>query len=81
MDPPIRTGYCLSGGAITLISLWLEATPSIPVSCSIKSLGTWWCHWQHDFGVQIQADVNVTLHDVLGRSVVDSAGLNANEIG
>ena len=34
-----------------------------------------------DRNVRIHADVNVTLHDVVERSVVDSAGLNANEIG
>ena len=31
--------------------------------------------WQHDRNGRIHADVNVTLHDVVERSVVDSAGL------
>jgi len=37
--------------------------------------------WQHDMNVQIQADVKVTIHDVVERSVADSAGFNANETG
>ena len=32
--------------------------------------------WQHDTGVQNRADVNLTLRDVLERSVVESAGLD-----
>ena len=52
-----------------MISLWMEATPSILLSCTLKSL-------ENDVaignGAQIHADVNVTLHDVLGRSVMDS---------
>ena len=30
---------------------------------------------------RINLDVNITLHDVVERSVVDSAGFNANETG
>ena len=38
----------------------------------IKFSGKWCCHWQTDFGAQFHADVNVILHDVLGRRVMDS---------
>ena len=34
-----------------------------------------------DTDVEIHTDVNLTLHDVVESSVVDSAGSNANEIG
>ena len=37
--------------------------------------------WQHDMNAQILADVNVTLHEIVKRSVVVSAGCNANETG
>ena len=37
--------------------------------------------WQHDKNVRIHADVNVTLHDVVERSAVESAGYNVNEAG
>ena len=36
--------------------------------------------WQHDRYVRIHADVNVTLHDVVERSVVDFAGYNAMKL-
>ena len=37
--------------------------------------------WKQDIGVLLLADVYVTLHVALERSVVESTGLNANEIG
>ena len=37
--------------------------------------------WQRDMNVHILADVNVTLLNVVERSVVDSAGFKANETG
>ena len=51
IDPPIRTEYCLSGGATTLISSWVGTIPSVSLSCAHWSLGTWWCclatrHWR-----------------------------------
>ena len=59
----------------------MDATPSISLSYTSKSLGKWYCHWQHDIGVQIYADVNVTLHDVLGRNVVDSLAPVSTTLG
>ena len=61
-------------------SLRVEATPSTTSSYAHQSLETWWCHWQHDTNVQIFADVNVTLLEIVKRNVVDSAGRNAKKL-
>ena len=37
--------------------------------------------WQHDIAVQIHAEVNVTLHDVLGSIVVDSLASLTETLG
>ena len=37
-DPPYHTGYFHTGEANTLSSSWMETTPSVPLSCSRKSL-------------------------------------------
>ena len=75
IDPPIHTGYFHIGEANTLIFIVDEATPSILSSYAQRST------WQHDMNVQILADCNVTLHYIVDRSVVDSAGINDNETG
>ena len=82
IDPPIRTEYCLSGGATTLI---FDVGGGNSVGFFVIALTNLLEHggatWQHERNVQILPGVNVTLHDVVERCVVDSAGLNANEIG
>ena len=45
---------------------------SVPSSSSQKFLGTWSCDLTARHGVQLIADVHVTLHYALERSVVDS---------
>ena len=47
-------------------SLWVGATPSV------HGLEHGGATWQQGISVQIHAELNVTLHEVLERSVVDS---------
>ena len=71
----VHNEYFHSGGATTfdLHRGWSQK-PSVPLSCSRKSLGTWSCHLTARHGVQLVADVNVALHVALERGVVESAG-------
>ena len=81
IDPPIHTGYFYGDEANTLTFIVdLEATPSVPLSCSQKFLATWSCHSTARHGVEIFAGVNAALHVALERSVVDSNGSFTNEI-
>ena len=50
----------------------MEPAPSVH-SCAHRSLGKWSCHLRARHDVQILADVNVTLHKLKERSVVESA--------
>ena len=55
-------------GEATLISSWMEPTSWIPSPCAQPTLGKLSCRLTTQHGVQILADVNVTLHDVLDRA-------------
>ena len=81
IDLPIFTGYFHTSEANTLIFIGDETMSSVPSSCSQKSLGTWSCHLTARHGAQLFADVNVTLHVVLERSVVESAALVPMKLG
>ena len=81
IDPPIRTEYCLSGGATTLIFIVGGGNSVVfvvirsPISWNMvvppgNMTGTY----------EFTRMSNVTLHDGVEKSVVDSAGFNANEI-
>ena len=67
------------GGATTLTSSWMEQAPSIHLSCAQPSVGTCSCHLRARHGVQILAEINVALRDVLDRSVAESAGFCTSE--
>ena len=59
----------------------MKPTPSIFRHTFKNSLEHGRAAWQHDIGEKLLADVHVTLHVALERSVVDSTDLNADETG
>ena len=81
IDPLIHTGYFHTGEANTLIFI-VDGGKTVNsfVMCSKDPLEHGRATWQHDMNVQILADVNVTLQDVVERSVVNSTGFFANDI-
>ena len=62
-------------GITTLISSWMEPAPSVHRHALDNPLENGRAACQHDTVAQIFSGVNVTLHDILERSVVDSVGL------
>ena len=74
---PIHTGYFHIGEANTLIFI-VDGGNTVS-SFVMDPLEHGRATGQHDRNVQIQADVKVTLHDVVERSVADSASTFAND--
>ena len=77
IDPPIHTEYFHAGEANTLIFIVDETISSVPSSFSQEPLGTWSCHLTARHGVQLFADVSVTLHVAQERSVSSTIALRA----
>jgi len=78
MDSPIHTECFHPGGANTL-TFTVDGGNTFN-SFVMDPLEHGRATWRHDMDVQIHADVNVTLQDLVERSVVDSAGFFANDI-
>jgi hypothetical protein len=81
MEPQNQTEYLRSGGAMILIFVVLGAR--VVISFFILSampgymVGT---TRQHCIGIQVFADIHITLHDGVEGDLVDTTGLHAQEV-
>merc|ERR1711978_104369 len=80
MDPPIHTEYFLSGGAMILNFHcgWGKGSDFL-----LHTVSNSWVHSgstrQDSIGIQIFSDIDVTFHDRVVGSFMDTAGFHSQE--